>query len=664
MLKVRPAVRFIPAIGVVVTWAALMPADGGYFARDWLLAGAVIAGLWLLAVVGGGRLVPDGTAERVALAALGAMCVLAFLSMAWAPSRATAWSTASQFLTVVLAVWTLALAPWRALPAQVLFGAFAIAAAAAFGGALQSSAAATNLAGSFIDARFAQPIGYPNALGNFGFFAALPVLAVSVVPRLHWSLKGPALALAAFLGACSLLPQSRGATLAMIVAVPVLLALSPFRWRMAARLGIVGGAVALASGPVLGLYDVVVDEVGVGAALDDAIVAILLATGVAGAAGLLLGILEARVPQGERTRRVARLSGAVALALVALGGVGAAAVNADRIDRLIDRQRANWERPNEVVEDGGGSGTRLLSSNPLQRYRYWHLALDAFAERPVAGIGAGGFEHRYTRTRIEPKYSSYPHSLAMRVLMETGVLGVLGVLAFLGAVLFGLLRGLRHASADDRAVTAGAVAAAACFAVHAQLDWLEEFPVLAGPAVGFLLVAMAVRRGGETEPRPLRPLPIAAAVAIAAAAFATLLPAYASVRYRERASVISGTDAAKAYRDLDRAKALDPFSDTPALIEGSIALRMRDLPRARAAFEEAVERDKGWLAYFELSLTLAAQGDREAAMRQLEAASSLNPQEPAIEAARKVIEAGEVVDPVRLNKRLFESPLFKTRRLT
>jgi O-antigen ligase len=672
MMAARPAVRFLPAAGVLAVWIALLQADGGYFARDWAPAGIVVTALFLLAAIGGGRLVPDGAEARAALGALAFLVALAFLSTSWSESKAGTWEAASQFLTVLLAVWTLALLPWRPASAQLFFALFAGGAAIALGGSLVSALSADDLTNRFIENRWAQPIGYPNGLGNFGFFAALPMLAISAAPGRSVPAKAGALALATFLGGCALLPQSRGSVVAVMVALGVLVLLSPRRWRAAARVAVFGAALAAVASPVFDVYDAAVAGSGAGAALDDAFLAIVGATLVAGAAGLGLALLESRVRLGENGERMAQRAGLAATALLAVGAIGVAAVNADRIDRFVDRQRDAWESPAVKFEDADRSrGTRLLSSDPLQRYQYWHVSLDAFADKPLAGIGAGGFGDLYTRVRNETKYSDYPHSLFMRILAEGGILGVLGVLAFLAAVLAGLARGMREARPGDRAVAAGALAAASAFIVHAQLDWLEEFPALIGPVIAFLLIATVVRRR-EAEPEPeaeesrpalARPA-LAAALVAAVVVWAVLVPQYASLRYRERAIAIWRTDAPKAYRDLDRASALNPFSGAARLTEGTIALQRREFPRAREAFEASLEREQAWLAHFELALVLAAEGDTGAAVRQLERARTLNPQEPAISAAEKEIASGKVVDPVRLNRRLFESPLFISRRLT
>jgi hypothetical protein len=620
-------------------------------------------------VIARGRLVPDGRALRVALGALIAAVLVAFASIAWAAAPGTAWATADQLLTVVLAVWVLALLPWRPVWAEVLMGLFGLAAAVVLGGALVSGLRAEELTRLFIEDRWASPIGYPNGLGNFGLFAALPLIAISAHPGRPVLMKAGTLGVATLLAGCALLPESRGSIVALFLAVPVLIALSPLRWRVTARVVVMGALLVFVVGPPIDhMTNVAAASDVVSGAVEDAARAIAGAACLAALAGLFLALAEARVSLGERGTRLARLSGIAAVAAILLAAGGTAVVKADRIQREAERQKAAWDKPQELyaITDAERNRSRLLSANPLQRYEYWHISLDAFAERPVGGLGAGGFEARYTKVRAYDKYANFPHSLFMRVLAETGILGVLAVLVFVGAVLAGLLARLRGASTGERTVVAGALSSAVLFTVHAQLDWLEEFPALAGPALGFLVVAMVVRRGGETAP----PSPLAArrglagGVVIGLAALASVGAPYLAVRYKERAQVVWRSDRAAAYRDLDRAASMDPLDDGAYLVEGTIALQTRDFSRARRAFEDALAREEGWLAHFELALIEAAEGDQRAAMRQLSQAGVLNPLEPAITAAHEEILTGEGVDPIRLNKRLFESPLFKARRLT
>lgn len=662
-------IRLLPAAGVLALWIALMPAHGGYFARDWSPAGLAVLGLWLVAVASGGRLLPPGRTAKVALLALAGLGAFAYLSILWADAAGTAWGTANQYATVVFAVWTLSLLPWTAAAAQALMGIFGVAAAVVLFVALVTTPGKSDLAFAFIEHRWAEPVGYPNGLGNFGFFAAIPLIAISASPARSLLIKAPALGIATLLAGCALLPQSRGSLLAVIVTVPILIALSPRRWRTTSRVVVVAAALAAASGPIFDVFEALRDEkTVVSPALEDAARAIALASIAAMVAGALLALVESQLAGRAVAERVARISGYAVAGLIVLGLAGAAVVNADRIQNVAEKERDAWNNPRErFVDHEVERSSRLLNPDPLQRYEYWHISLDALGDNPLGGLGAGGFEKRYTKERAFLKYAAFPHSLFMRTAAEAGVPGILGVIAFVAAVLLGLLGRWRRADDEQRTVIAAALAAVVLFTVHAQLDWLEEFPALAGPALAFLLVAMRVGRpGDEGEHRDRRHarLRVAGAAALALVVGLSVLSPYVALRYRERADATWRTEPERAYSDLRRAADLDPLSDTPLLSEGTIALQKRDYRRARAAFEAALERDETWLPHFELALIEAAEGDERAAMRQLDVATALNPLEPAIPAAREEIREGEGIDPVRLNRRLFESPLFNPPRLT
>jgi tetratricopeptide (TPR) repeat protein len=252
------------------------------------------------------------------------------------------------------------------------------------------------------------------------------------------------------------------------------------------------------------------------------------------------------------------------------------------------------------------------------------------------------------------------------------------LLAFGVAVAVGLLRGLRSATLPERGVIAAAAGVAAYFLAHGSFDWVEAYPVLAGPAFAMLFVALRVRSrtgaaertptGGEERTRrsvriPVPLMAVAGTVAALAAAWSLLIP-WLSVRYQERAVKVWRTDAAAAYRDLDRAASIDPLTVGPMLAKGIIAVERGELRRARAAFDDALAREDDWIAHYELALLDAAAGDRGAAMRQLVRAERLNPKDRLIPAAREEIRSAGRIDPRELTRRLFESPLFITRRLS
>src|SRR4051794_18417201 len=142
-------VALLPAAGVLALWGALMPAAGGFDPSDWLLAGLGLIGLLVVSAVGAGRLIPDGTAPRAALGALGALTVLSFASIAWSDAPGSSWEAADLLLTTLLAAWTLALVRWRAGTAAVFFGAFSAVAALVCAVTFVSAMGATDLTTRF-----------------------------------------------------------------------------------------------------------------------------------------------------------------------------------------------------------------------------------------------------------------------------------------------------------------------------------------------------------------------------------------------------------------------------------------------------------------------------------------------------------------------------------
>jgi tetratricopeptide (TPR) repeat protein len=157
---------------------------------------------------------------------------------------------------------------------------------------------------------------------------------------------------------------------------------------------------------------------------------------------------------------------------------------------------------------------------------------------------------------------------------------------------------------------------------------------------------------------------IGAGVVAVAAVGASLLAPWLSLRWTERAVGTWRGQPAAAYADLERAADANPVSITPLLYAGVIAIERGELDRAHAFLERALEREDNWLAHYELAAIAAERGDTRAAMRQLRLARLKNVREPVITAAEKEVAKGERIAARELNGRLFEFPLFKTRRLS
>jgi tetratricopeptide (TPR) repeat protein len=220
------------------------------------------------------------------------------------------------------------------------------------------------------------------------------------------------------------------------------------------------------------------------------------------------------------------------------------------------------------------------------------------------------------------------------VLGDTGVVG----LALIGAFLFftgrGLLTRTDRLPRRVRAVGATATAVLAYFLAHGLFDWLEAYPVLAGPALAFPLVALAVREHAERERRRASEPDVPAGVpprwALAAAgvgtllAFVALLGPWFAERYRDRAADAWRSSPEIAYADLDRAARLDPFSAAPYVLQGVIALERGETDVARDGFRQALDREDTWLPHFGLGAIAAEAGDRPTAEREIARARALN----------------------------------------
>ena len=69
------------------------------------------------------------------------------------------------------------------------------------------------------------------------------------------------------------------------------------------------------------------------------------------------------------------------------------------------RQRSDGERSRRAIL---ATATRLASLQS-HRYAYWKVALGAFADHPLNGLGSGGFEVRWLERRKIPESVADAH---------------------------------------------------------------------------------------------------------------------------------------------------------------------------------------------------------------------------------------------------------------
>jgi hypothetical protein len=474
----RRGVLAAGATALIAMPAVLAFFSGGFFDEPRLIAALVAWAIVLLAVLFAAQPLPSSIPGRVALLALVLLCAWTGLSIAWAPLGDPA---QDDFQRAVLYVgyFAAALALLRAartrsavVPA-LAFTAFAIV---AYGLSERLFPSLVELDRSASAAgRLEQPFTYWNAAGlsaAVGLVLATATAADLTRPR---PLRALLAAAVVPLGLGAYLSFSRGALAALGLGLLVLLVLSP-DWRSTLRAAVLlVGASAIAA-LVASRYSTV-KSLEAAHSGDGLVVLATLLVLAAGAAALTTREprLASRLPAPPMPRRALAV---VAVLAVAIGGV-----------LLI----AAIEGSPDAESPATGADPSRLGSVDSNRYRYWEVALEGFADNPLAGLGAGGFAVEWLKEPDRPDAARDAHSLYVETGAELGVVGLALLLAFMAAVAFAATRWWRT---DPRAAAAPAAALAA-WTLHAGLDWDWEMP---GVTLTAFLLAAAIVAGSEEEP--------------------------------------------------------------------------------------------------------------------------------------------------------------------
>jgi hypothetical protein len=659
------ALRLLPASGVLATWAVLMFDAGGFRPTTFLPAGLVILGLLVMAVLAEGRVLPEPVPVRRALLALAAFTAWCFISLLWSDAPGATWEAGNLLLIGLAGAWVLALAPTGPKAASALMTLFSVAAGLACFVALVTAVGETDLTARFEDFRFTPPLDYPNTTAAFAFMAAIPALLLAVRPDAAMPARALGQGLATFLAGYALLPQSRGAILGGAATLVVLAILLPYRWRLLWHVGLLAVTLIVLDGPARDVYTTAARTGHPSEALNDAAFALGGVSLLATFAGALIIAAESRFSVRGSARDTARRIGLALTALAVVAVLAVAGAKAGSISDALSDQWRSLKHPG--VEFGGrqanSEGGRLSSIDPLERYDYWRVDVHSFLDAPLNGGGAGSFEHHYQQERRYAKVSRYPHNLAVKVLGETGLVGLALILAFVVAVVKGLWPA-RRLRARQRVIATAAVAMLAYFVAHGMFDWLEAYPVLTGPALGFPLLALGAVHQGRA-PALVQAgrwrTPVSAGLALLAAL--SLLAPWLALRYQHRATGEWRSNPGVAFRDLDRAAALNPLSPEPETLRGVIGLTTGDLVSARRGFRRALDREEEWLPHFGLGVIATATRDRQTADAEFARARRLNQPDPVLPEIIAEARRQRPVDPGKLIHDVLVSPFFDTERL-
>ncbi len=641
------------ALALLLYWAA---DEGGFRPALWY-PGALIV-VWLLVICLASPMLSLRRREwrSAALAFFALFALWSFLSIAWATVKGDAWDGANQTL-LYFTIYAL-FSRWssNARIASLFVSLYAVGVALIGFVTIESALRGGHPVSVLMSWRLAAPIGYQNGEAALFLIPLWPVLYLASRREVPPLARGLLAATASLLVQIAVLAQSRGSMYSFPIVFLVFVALISGRGRALVT------AVAVLAGSALNLSTLL--EVYRAGDRGDPI-APAMAQARNGMAAVFIGLLvlvtlaamlERRVSLAGRTaRRLDRgVVAAFALALVLVSAI--ALTSANNPTRSVRNAWHNFT----TGAAGGPNSSHFTSLYGTNRYDFWRVAADEFRVHPLIGIGTNNFATEYLQARRSNEEPNDPHSIEMKVLAQTGAVGSVLFFAFFAAALVAVRR--RGVDPFRRGLAASLVIGVAYWLVHGSVEWFWEIPAVTAAAMAFLGLAAAVTVDTpheEVEERPSdRRLPVAAVALVALVASVSYLMPWLSVRYVDSAAQSWRSSPSRAYRMLDRARELDPLSEEPDLIAGTIAERRRDYGRMKVAFGRALTRNQAnWYARLELGIAEYMTENRRAALDQLERARTLNPREPVIDLVMSRVRARKPINLVAIDKVFLERTL-------
>jgi hypothetical protein len=638
----------LPVVALMLVWVVH---DGGYDTDTWYWGALVMLALLSAVVIArGNRAIRVSRAGRVALAAFALYVAWSYLSISWAGSPGDALQGSNRALLYLLVFATMLMLPWTVRSALVAMLTFVLGVGVVAVVLLFRLASADHVANLVISGRLASPTGYFNSTAALFTIEALAAIALASRRELPGLLRGALIGFACAALQLDVIVQSRGWLFTLPLVAIVAIVLLPDRLRVTAAAIV---PVAAAAAPIHRLLHVYQPA---GPALNHAASlaghSALLLSGLAFVAGTLIAWGESLLPasQPDPVRRRVLGTVMVALAVLAVGAGGLAATHGHPFS-FISRQWNGFSHPQTTAT---GSHFTDVGSG---RYDFWRVALDAFASHPIGGLGQDNFDNYYVPRRRTSEEPAWTHSLELRLLAHTGIVGFALFVTFLAAAIAAALRARRRPGLAGFAA-AVSLLPLVVWLIHGSIDWFWEIPALSGPALGFLGVAGALSaprvpavtvkdgdRGDAARPALRFAAFAAGGLALLAAVVALGFP-YLSVREQSVASNLRQSNPAQALRDLGTAADLNPLSADPGRLAGTIALADGNYPTAGQRFEQATSRDPGgWYAWLGAGLAASARGNKALARRYLDVAASINREQPVIKRALADLDSPQPLSP-------------------
>jgi tetratricopeptide (TPR) repeat protein len=673
--RFAPEAPLLPGLVVVALMLVWAVHDGGYDEDTWYWGALVMLALFAAIVIGRGvRAGAISRAGRIALAAFALYVAWSYLSIAWAQAPGVALSGSNRALLYLLVFATMLVLPWTPRAALAALLTFAIGVGVIAIVLLFRLASADQVDNLVIAGRLAAPTGYFNATAALFMMEALVSIALATRRELPGPVRGLLVGFACAGLQLAVVVQSRGWLFTLpIVAVLTLLVL-PDRPRVVAAAVLPVAATLVPVHRLLAVFDN-----PSGAALSHAASragqAALVTCAVAFFVGTLVAWGESFVPAPAPSAARRRAVGIITTVLV-LGAVGVGTLAATHGDPVgfVKRQWNGFSH-----QEGATSTGSHFANVGSGRYDFWRVGLDAFVAHPIDGLGQDNFADYYISRRRTTEEPAYTHSLEIRLLTHTGLVGFGLFAVFLAAAIAAALRARRRLGLE--ALLAGAaLLPLIVWAIYGSVDWFWEFPALSAPALGFLALACALRvrpggsadavldgsaaaptngsgdtvpdgSGGSDEPpldqpgiapprAPLRALTIGGGALALLAAVVVLGFPYLSVREVSEASNLAGTNLPEALRDLRTAADLNPLNADPGRFGGTYALQAGEYATAKESFAQAASREpESWYAWLGEGLAASALGEPAQARHDYQVAARINPSERTIREALAAVDS-------------------------
>ena len=587
--------------------------DGRLF---WIGAFGVLAAV--LPVTTGPVPVPRG-AGALCLALLAALAGWVGVTMAWSIASDRSWAAFDRILAYAAFAVLGLVATQVPRPARTLAGGLALLLGLVLGWALLGKVIPSLFPDGARVARLRNPIGYWNSLA-LAAATAVPLSLWLASARGHLRAVRVAGVLLLYLAELAVvLTYSRAGIAVAAVAALGWLALGRDRLETLAALAVatpVAGLVALWAFSRPAITDDLqsyADRVN-----DGAWFGVLIAVGAAVVAGTAY-VLAGRAPTDRErliwTRRLGALAGVVALVALAL-------VLALRGGKILDEFRGSGGK--EVSQ----TPTRLAEVSSSNRWRWWQEAWTLFEDAPAGGKGAATYEIARRDIRQGSITTTEPHNLPLQFLAETGVVGFLLFLGFVGAGVAASAAALRRLEPVERGAAAALAVGLGAYVLHALVDIDWEFVAVTAPA--FFVLGALVGLGARRRARLRSPVAALAGVAALAVLFSLVAP-YASQRLVEASySEVGSGKIPAALSDGRAAHRLNPLSIDPLLALGDAEAAKGDEAAALRRYRQAVDlQPENSSTWYALGAYGFFTGRYRLALHDLDRAYGLDPYGPA-----------------------------------